>query len=216
MAVSSDVKLYAYNEALRHLEARALTSVSDNTETRRVLDAAWGGGDELVIRALTRADWKFARRSVESAYDAATESGFGFAYAHNIPDDFVRLSAISSDPYFRAPLVDAEYQEEAGRWLTDHPSFYLRYVSKGGDYGLNSGLWTEDFTAYLGAFLAYQAAGRISGSRSSKADAAAAMDAALREAKSSNTMGDGVKFPPRGSWITARRAGYISRRGNRA
>ncbi len=204
MAVSSDVKLRIWNEALRLLKARELASVSENHESARVLASAWGSADEAATRALARADWNFALRSAESAYDASLESGFGFQYAHNKPTDMARLSGLSADPYFRFPLTALQYAEEAGRWLSDHDALYIRYVSNGDAYGLDSSLWPEDFIAYLAAFLAFQIGGRIGGSDNDREYAQRLMKSTLREAKSVDSMNEGVKFPPRGSWVMAR------------
>lgn len=207
MAVSSDVKLRIFNEALRLQKARELSSISEDREPQRALSSAWGSADEVVTRALGRADWNFALRSAESAYDAALETNFGFRYAHNKPTDMVRLSGMSADPYFARPLIAMEYSEEAGRWLTDYAALYIRYVSNGDAYGMDSSLWSEDFIAYLAAYLAFQTAGRIPGSDSDREYFQRLMRATLKEAKSANAMSDGVKFPPRGTWTRARGSG---------
>lgn len=206
MAISSDVKLSIYNEALRALGSRKLASLTENREPRRVLDDVWNNA-EVVERALERGDWGFAHRTAESANDSGQESGFGFTFVHVLPNDWARLSGIATDPYFEMPLTSKGYAIEAGRILSDHSSLYLRYVSNGDLYGMNSGLWSGDFREYVALYMAEKACTRLTGDKSLKEDIKRDMEKALAGAKSLDAMDDGVKFPPRGGWVRARWGG---------
>jgi hypothetical protein len=62
-------KLSLYNGALRELGSRKLSSLSENRESRRVLDDIWDGGfrDEILESGL----WTFAVRSIEIDRDSS-------------------------------------------------------------------------------------------------------------------------------------------------
>lgn len=204
MAVSGDVKLRVYNDALRILGSRRIASLAEDREPRRALDDAYGSDDEGVRSCLEVADWNFATRSVEGAYDPGVEPTFGFRRAFAKPDDLVRLTALSADPYFVVPLVARQFTDEAGYWFADYDTLYVRYVSEGDDFGLDSGKWSMAFRKYLSAFLAYECCERITNSTDHLQKARRLMDDARTHAKSRDAMDEGVKFLPTGSWVAAR------------
>lgn len=212
MAVTADVKLALYNEALRIIGSRKLASLTENRKPRHLLDDAWGG-DIAVIRCLERADWNFATRSVEMAYDPGIEPSFGFRRAYAKPDDFVRLTTMSANEYMRDPMTHDDYLDEAGYWLCDLDTLYLRFVSSGNDFGLNSGGWPQSFKQLLAAYLAEEIAEPITNSTAHVRKARAIAKDALTLAKSRDAMDEGVKFPPQGSWVRSR--GSSARRGHR-
>ncbi len=208
MAISSDVQLSVYNEALRMLGERRLAGLAEAREPRRVLDDAWTGA---VAYALEQGDWNFAIRSSEVAWSPDFETSFGFRRAFAKPFDFVRLSSLAADEYFRIPLVDAQYVDEAGFWLSDFDTLYVRYVSSGDAYGFNSGGWPETFKKYLAAYLSAECCERITNSTQKRDRAERAMKMALTDARSSDAMNEGVKFAPPGSWVMARGGGWGAR-----
>lgn len=211
MAITSEIKLSAYNGALRRLGSRKLSSLDENREPRRVLDDIWGAGDEVVRYALERGEWNFAIRAVEGIYASEIETTFGYRRAFTKPDDFVRLASLSGDPYFRLPLTDDEYSDEATYWLADHDVIYIRYVSDADTFGFNASAWSEGFKDYLQCHLAWEACERLTNSTDLKRDLKRERDDSLREAKSSDAMNEGTKFRPPGSWIQSRHFGRNER-----
>lgn len=209
MAITSDVKLAIYNGALRRLGSRKLASLSENREPRRVLDDVWGGSDEVVDYALERGEWNFALRATEAIYSSSITPTFGFRRAYTKPDDFCRLAALSADPYFNIPLTHDQYAEEAGYWLTDHDVLYVKWVSNHTDYGFDSAKWTQGFRYFLQSYMAWESCERITNSTSKRDRLERDMMRFLKEAKSTDAMGDGVKFLKHGSWSTSR---YTNRR----
>lgn len=213
MAISSDVKLAIYNKALsEHIGERALAALTDAVEARRVLDVHWGSANEIVAYALERGDWNFAMRAVTSTYDAGIVPTFGYSRAHTKPDDVRRLNSMSSDDRFIHTLTHDEYSDEAGYWYCDHDTIFVRYVSDDANYGFSSDRWTEGFKEYLSVVLAFRACERITNSRVKKADLVGAVREALGNAKAVDTMGEGVKFPPHGSWVRSKVGGSRDRR----
>lgn len=204
MAVSSDVKLYCYNEALRLMKERKLSSLSEAREPRRVLDSAWGDGNEGVLFCLEQHDWNFATRTLKLEPDPALETGFGFQNVYNKPTDMVRLTTISADEYYRIPLTHHQYRDEAEYYLTDINPLYLRYVSDGDDYGLNSGAWTPGFKKFVAAYLAKDSASRITGDKDTRQEVEFNWREKLAHAESRDEQSEGVKFPTPGSWVRSR------------
>lgn len=202
MAITSEVKLAIYNGALRRIGSRALGSVTENREPRRVLDGIWDGG--IVNYALERGDWNFATRTVHGIYAPGVEPDFGFSRAFEKPDDLIRVSAISADEYFTHPLIARQYADEAGYWFCDMQELFIRYISSADNYGLNGAAWSQSFKDYLECLMASRSCERLTNSTGLKdrADRDAAM--ALTSAKSHDAMAEGVKFFPRGSWSRAR------------
>lgn len=202
MPVLSADKLAIYNGALRRLGDRRLASLSENREPRRVLDDAWGSGDNLVRKALTTGEWNFAIVAVEAGASTDVEPQFGFTYAFDKPSDFLRMAAISTDPRFGLSLTAQQYSDEAGYWFTDDPVIYIRYVS--GEAGLASERWPDVFRQYMECFLASEVCERLTNNRAKRQELMQDAEAALKAAKSNDAMNEGVKYPPRGSWVRAR------------
>lgn len=204
MAISSDVKLSIYNDALRILGSRRIASLAEDREPRRVLDDAWGSAGDGVRYVLEMADWNFATRAVEAAYEAGIEPDFGFRRAFLKPDDIIRVTSIAVDEFFRRPLTSLEYGDEAGYWLAEHDTLYIRYVSDDDSWGFDSGKWPMSFRKLLSGYLAYEACERLTNSTQKMAAADRVMQDALKHAKSRDAMDEGVKFAPAGSWVTSR------------
>lgn len=204
MAVTDETKLAIYNGALRRLGSRKLASLTEKREPRRVLDDIWGSASEVVLAALERGEWNFAIRTVEGIYSTSVEPPFGFRRAFDKPDDMRRLAALSASPYFKPPLTNDQYTDEAGYWFTDHDVIYVRYVSDDPDYGMNGSLWSEAFKEYLECKMAWEACERITNSTAQQDRLGRDMRETLKTAKSHDAMGEGVKFPPQGSWLRAR------------
>lgn len=206
MAITSAVKLELYNGALRRIGSRRLASLTESREPRRVLDDIWGADNQIVRWALERGEWNFAIRSVQADYDPGIEPDFGFRRAYEKPEDFVRLASLTRDAYFRSPLTNAEYMDEATYWFTDLDVIYVRYVSDDTDYGFSSAAWSESFKNLIEVSLAYEGVERITNSSGKLDRILRDYDRALKEARSHDAMSEGVKFPPRGSWLRARGA----------
>lgn len=175
---------------------------------RHVLDDAW---DDSVDECLEQGFWKFASRSVQLSYDSSIEPAFGFSYAFEKPDDFVRLYLISETETFD-PLLN--YQDEAGYWWANSTSIYVRYISNDNSYGLNLGDWPPSFAKYHGLHLAAESVERISGSDSKLEKILKMEKRALLDARAKDAMGEPPRFPPTGSWVTARSGGRSGRRWN--
>jgi hypothetical protein len=204
MPVLAEDKLAIYNGALRRVGARKLASLTENREPRRVLDDAWGDTDNLVKKALAKGEWNFSIIAAQVDASPSVDPDFGFTYAYDKPADFLRMAAISANDRFVPPLDARGYADEAGYWFADHQVIYIRYVSA--ETGLVSSGWPDLFRQYLECYLASEVCERLTNSRTKRQELLADADDALRGAKSNDSMNEGTKPLPRGSWSRSRGA----------
>lgn len=197
-------RLEQYNSALLDIGERKLTSLTDSTESRRILDTIWESGHVRTV--LSKGLWNFAMRTAKIDYDPAiSEPEFGLKYAFQKPEDWVRTASVSLVGTFDPPLL--EYVDEAGYWWSDSEPLYVRFVSSHDNYGGDLSLWTELFSEFSAKRLAWKFSRRpgfgeerIDGFRRD-------MEIALREAAAVDAMDEPVKFAPAGSWVRARMRG---------
>lgn len=201
-------QLSLYNEALRLCGERKLASLSEDREPRRLLDGVWDAG--AIKFCLEEGQWNFAMRSSKLAYSSSIEPSFGLRYAFVKPDDFVHISALTSDEYFNSPLL--QYTEEAGFWFADIDEIYIKYVSNDDAYGNDLSLWPESFTRYVSAYMASEIVERLTQSEAQLEKVLKAYDKRLIKARSKDAMAGPTQFLPTGSWVRAR--GHGSRRTN--
>jgi hypothetical protein len=209
---STDVQLSIYNEALRLLGERRLASLSEAREPRRLLDDVWGSN--TVDYCLEQGQWVFATRSIEATYETSITPSFGYTFAFEKPEDFIRTAAICTDEYFKNPLL--RYSDEAGFWYSDLQTIYVKYVSNDNAYGNDDSLWPETFKRFMAAYMAREVAPRLTASRVTKADMDKEMATSLKDARSKDAMAKPTQMLPIGSWASSRRDGTARRdRGNR-
>lgn len=208
-------RLGLYNIALAAIGERSLDSITEDGEPRRELDAVWSRGNGALRFFLEQGRWKFALRTQQMDPSATvTPEDWGLTYAFELPTDFVHLDMISADGRFSLPLTDFEI--EAGYIFADVDPLYVRFISDDDDYGADFASWPETFTLWAGHWMATQIAPRI------KSDVV--MEALERrahrllvDARSKNAVQSPLRFPPSGSWASARFHRISSRRdrGNR-
>lgn len=208
MAVSNDIKLIVYNDALRLIGERRLQSLSENREAKRLLDEVWNTAVEY---CLEEGMWKFSIRSREMSYSPSVELPFGYSYAFEKPEDLIRITGVSSSEFLTTPLLD--YRDEGGYWFANLDTIYISYVSNDDAFGLDSSLWPHTFKKFLAAHLAYEIVNDI------KKDAAETfyqriereLTKRMTEARSHDAQAGPTRFAPMGSWV-ASRGGWGSRR----
>lgn len=196
-------KLTLYNGALRELGERRLSSLTENAESRRVLDSVW---DEGVVRGCLEAGmWTFALRTTRIDYSPSIEPDFGYSRAFDKPNDFVRTTQVCTDEFFTNPLTD--YTDEAGYWFSDNDEIFVQYVSDDSSYGNDYSRWPQNFVTYVQLVMAEKAAMGITRNKQVRDDCIALSARALTRALSTDAMAKPTKFAPRGSWTVARMAG---------
>lgn len=192
-------QLQVYNDALGHLEERKLASLTENREPRRLLDDEWG---PAVATLLEEGYWKHALRTVKAEPDSAQAPNFGRSYSYTKPVDWVRTYQLSPDDRFL--VLDRNFIDGNGVWVSDLPYFYVRYISNDANFGWNLSLWRPAFTNYLGAYLAWKITPRIKQAADKLDQMEKKMHKLKRHAIAIDAMDAPVGHPPYGTWITSR------------
>lgn len=198
-------KLSLYANALQvHLGARAVRSLSEETESRRALDTVWDGGG--VRECLQQGQWNWAINSAQFDYDPSIEPPFGYRRVFQKPDDFVRTAGVCTDEYFRQPMIN--YQDNNGCWVCDLDRIFVRYVSDDVAYGMDLSKWPPNFTTYVEGYFALRVVKRLTGVDQLKAITQQDVKILLRNAKATDSMEEPPGFQPTGSWVRARHGRY--------
>jgi hypothetical protein len=204
MTTVAETQLNLYNDAMLICEERTLASLTEARKPRYLLDQVWNNGG--INDCLEEADWIFARRSEMIVYDPSIQPSFGFPHAFGKPADWLRTSAISSDPYFDTNLT--QYQDEAGYWWANLDTIYVKYVSNDVNYGQNKNLWSGAFKQFAAAHFASKIIGSLTHSKQVQDKVAAVREFTLLAARGKDTMNEPPGFFTRGQWSRARRGLY--------
>lgn len=196
-------KLSVYNLALGHLGQRKLSALSEAIEHRRTLDDFW---DHTVAVALAAGLWNFIVRAIQEDASSTVTPAFGWKYAFEVPNDWIRTLMVSTVETFNPPLLD--YTEETGFWYANFTPIFVRYQSNDPLYGMNLGAWPANFTDYVAFQLAEYAAKKITGS-TELLDGASGISRrcknARTKAKATDAMNQPPGQPPTGTWARSRR-----------
>jgi hypothetical protein len=196
-------KLTIYNGALLILGERNLASLSEATASRYTLDQIWDAG--LLNYCLRQGQWGFATKAIEFSPNSDIEPDFGYQYAYDMPEDWIKAVAICTDDYFNSPLLD--YVIEAGVLYCDYNTIYTKYISNGETYGGDFSLWTEDFARFVETYMAWRACERITQNRTKRADLEKDLKQARLIAMSADRSEKATQFPAMGAWASSRMLG---------
>lgn len=150
-------KLSIYNQALLLMKERRLSSLSEDRESRRVLDELW---IPLFYFCLEQGMWKFAMRSATLSQVGA--GLYGFTYKYNKPSDFIHLFSASENASYDPPLVYG-FADEGPYFYGNVSNLRIRYASKGSSYGGNEAAWPYGYAEYVATELASWACYAITG-----------------------------------------------------
>lgn len=210
MAVSTDTQKEIYNGALvQHLGERPIDDLSVASETKLILDYFWKSG-RFVIECLEESDWTWGIRTIELQYKPSIEPDFGFPYAFEKPEDWVRTCAISNDPNFINRLDEAGFADENGYWFTYPQTIYVQYVSSDDEYALDTSKWPEYFINWMQTRLAVKACKRITQSTTMYDDLVKQEKRDLLNARGKNGMNKSSVKMPKGSWNKARNTSRLN------
>lgn len=208
-------RLKLYNGALTLVGERAIATLNDNVEGRRLLDNEWNDG--AIRYCLEQGQWKFAMCTSMFNYDTSITPPFGYRRAFAKPDDWIVTSAVDCDEYFRVPLL--QYSDEVGFWFADVDTIYVRYVSDGAGYGADMARWPATFTEYVKAYLASKIVAKLTADLTRREQILHPRTGVLAKnlliAKNKDAMADPPKYPAQGRWTRSRQGGrYRGRFGD--
>jgi hypothetical protein len=133
-------KLSVFNAVLVKLGQRPLLALTDQRPEQRAIDRVW---DATMAYMIEGAMWKFASKSLMLHPSATGFSMFGYQFAYELPDDYVRIIAICDNNRFRPTLLD--FKIENGWLFCDCVPLFLNFVSNDTRHGANPGLWPATF-----------------------------------------------------------------------
>lgn len=204
-------KLAVYNDALSQLGERKLASLSEARPPRYYLDDHW---DEGLRYCLEQGLWNFALRTVQLDSSASIGPEFGFTYAFEKPDDWIRTAQMSAGERLDPPLL--QVSEEGGYWYADIDPLYVQYVSDSVSYGLDLSRWPSTFTTYVATYLARKIASNLTGSEE-KIDRLVKMEKRARmDARAKDALNQPIGFAPTGTWARSRGSGIQRSRWDRS
>ena len=206
-------KLKIYNRALIICGERILDDLTEDVKGRRLLDEVWDEGG--LEACLEEAQWKFAMKSVKLDYDTSISPNFGFKRAFIKPTDWMITSAMCSDEFYSAPLI--QYTDENDVWYSELDIIYVKYVSNAVTHGLDYSKWPSTFGKFVNAYFANEIVMGLSQDESLWAKVNKKLDLTRKEAKNKDAMAGPQKFPAPGRFVTSRYRGRSTfDRGNRS
>jgi hypothetical protein len=159
--------------------------------------------------------WNFATNSIELTHSPSVDPAFGYQYAFDKPENWVRTVALCEDERFKMPLL--QYQDEGRYWYADVETIYVRYIDMGTSFGLDYGKWPVNFTRYAESFLAARVCMSLTQNQTKRDNLERDAEVWLTKAKSTDAMDEPTKFPPPGTWSTARHGRSVRHdRGSRS
>lgn len=201
-------KLKLYKGACRLLRQTPVDTVTDDVFIRYELDAVY---DDALDFALEQGLWNFAMRTVAIEHSESVTPSFGFSYAFEKPDDYVRTAAISGNGSLWPPIGAEGYADETTNWHADFDPLYVSYVSDNASYGLNLANWPATFTRFAEHELAFRVSPTVTGmSAQEKNDLKKDRNEALKDARGKDAMNQASQSPPPGRLVTSR-MGALSR-----
>ena len=189
-------RLALYNEALRHLGERKLASLTEDQESRFLLDTEYDSALKLCLR---RGYWNFAMRAVKLDFDITPVFGYQFGFTK--PNDWLKTDVISASETFNPPEID--FQDQYGFWLANTKTMYFRFVST--TTGMVEANFPPDYAEYVSGFLALTIMPRITqASEDSIIKFERRVERMLKVAQANDAMDQGPRRLPLGSWVTSR------------
>lgn len=199
--MAAPTRLSIYNQALRICGERALASLSENREPRRLLDQVWSD-ESGVDKCLEAGQWNFAMRSVRVDHDPSVDPQFGLQFGFSKPTDWIRTSAFTSDERFQVPYRN--YRDEVSYWYADIDPVYVRYVSNDPAFGGDMSKWTASFSDFVPAYFASEIIFKITADKERVLMVEKALKKRKLEALNKDAMNEGTQIPYAGSWVRSR------------
>lgn len=197
-------KLSIMNYALTSIEQTTIESLTDvaGGEALRLLNRNW---DRSVAKTLESGNWNFAIRILQILPDPDISTAFGFRNAFTKPEDWVRTQQVALDENFR--MACRRYIDQGGWWYADDEVLFVRYVSRGDQYGLNVGGWTQAFADAVALELATTIAPKITTSDEVRERTRRMAVKALVAALSLDAAAQPSDPLPNSSWVRSRGRG---------
>jgi hypothetical protein len=200
-------RLSIYNGALRKLKERELASLTENREPRRLLDSVWDSG--AIEACLEAGQWSFATRRLALFSSPSVSPQFGFQYAFELPEDYIRLVGISRSAGYHEPMN--RYEFSGGFVFSSLEPMYIAYVSGDDLFGRDFSLWPQSFVNFVEWHFAAEIAPKLTASEQLIERVNKDREKAKQEAMSLDSQRGPSKQLPHGSWTRARHSRAFQR-----
>ncbi len=201
-------KLEIYQRAILHCKQTPVTSLVEANEARRLCDVHYAPMLQCIMEG---GFWTHAMRTTEITVNAGVTPAFGYAYAFDIPSDFVRKYVVSNSQTMNPPLDHqtggTAYLIEGGYLWADSTPIYLRYTSNDSSYGLDLTRWPERLTEAACVELAYRIAPKLTGSSELKSELFNLKADTLGKANTFEALQQPAQVSRAGRWVTGRFSG---------
>lgn len=198
-------KLSIFNEALGAIGDLRLSSLTEDTEARYVLDDAWQDCVEFVF---TEGYWNFATKTEVITADLGQIPIPGFSFVFNKPLYWLRTITVSNTSLFDD---ESNYRDENNRIYSNFDTLYIKFISSERAVDSEVENWPPTFAKLIAACLAKECAERLSGSGAKAETLAADYSAILASAKNKDALDQSkIVFRP-GSWARAMRGSRLNR-----
>ena len=137
---TSDVEIV--NMGLGMIGESSITAMTDDSDRARVANLFYDRYRDATLRSHF---WNGAMKRAQLAKLAEAPT-FGFANAHQLPSDFIRLRAVKSDPHYRL--------EGSKRLLSDQDPVNILYVYRVTDPGDMGDLYSDALATRLASAFA--------------------------------------------------------------
>lgn len=198
-------KLGIWNDALRMLGEHRLTSVSEDTEARYVIEDAW---DDAKAYIFTEGLWNFATKTEEITADLGQTPIPGFSFVFDKPISWVRTITVSGTSLFD---TEAIYRDENNRIYANTDLLYIRYISNERAVDDQVENWPPAFAKLMAAHLASVCAGRITGSKADTDGIRLLYKEYLASAKNKDALDQSQIILAPGNWVRAMRGSANTR-----
>lgn len=120
-------KLQIWNRALYHLGEPQLVTLTDDVESRRVIETIWLS---VLEDALSRGDWNFAMKTRLATVAAGEMPSPGYQSVFNKFSDWQRTITFAHTEFVDDSFSDDfDVLDEGQFWHTHNPVLYVRYIS---------------------------------------------------------------------------------------
>lgn len=198
-------KLGLYNDALRAIGDLRLSSLTEDTEARYVLDDAW---DDAVEFMFSEGLWNFATKTQVITADPGQPPIPGFSFTFDKPLNWVRTITISANSLF---TEEAMYRDEGDRIYSNWEELYIRFISKEKAVDDQIPNWPPTFAKAVAAYLAMECAERLSGSGSKAEALMAQYKDILASAKNKDALDQSKMIFKPGAWLRSMRGSSVPR-----
>lgn len=198
-------KLGLYNDALRAIGDLRLSSLTEDTEARYVLDDAW---EDCVEFVFTEGLWNFATKTQVINADPGQPAIPGFSFTFDKPLYWLRTITISTNSLF---TEEAVYRDEGNKIYANFDELYIRFISREKAVDDQVPNWPPTFSKAVAACLAWECGERLSGSGSKAEALEASYKVFLASAKNKDALDQSKMIFKPGSWVRSMRGSSMIR-----